>query len=410
MAPEGSFDSVAVPSDYINRSRDGLTQRAVDGGAKDSKTSATGAPAFVNTDIGSARHEYAFKPPGFVQRWLVAQLLHPKDAPITFFMFNVLTTTLPAAALVFYLTTPWLGGQITGWKANLLGAAYMITNYVLYMQRFMLTLHFSEHVPTFKKTVAGRFFSVLLPNIVAPFFGMPPGFYRLHHCVMHHVENNLASHDLSSTEPFQRDNFFHFCLYWWRFLFCAIVEMPYYAFSHGRTELFVQAMIFLVPYASLLCLLPYAPVGLTWVYLGPFVLSSFLMMFGNWSQHIFIDPRNPRSNYALTYNCVNSPDNQKSYNDGYHILHHLNSQIHWLDLPVRFMETMDIHAKEDAIIFKTLHFMDVGILVFTGQLRKLAKYYVNIGQPQRTEDELVEMFKERLKPIHHAGDIKAKAK
>lgn len=45
------------------------------------------------------------------------------------------------------------------------------------------------------------------------------------------------------------------------------------------------------------------------------------------SQHIFVDPANPRSDYRLTYNCVDCPDNSRTFNDGYHIVHHLNSQV-----------------------------------------------------------------------------------
>jgi hypothetical protein len=45
------------------------------------------------------------------------------------------------------------------------------------------------------------------------------------------------------------------------------------------------------------------------------------------SQHCFIDPSSPGSNHGLAYNCVGCPDNQMSFNDGYHILHHHNSQV-----------------------------------------------------------------------------------
>jgi hypothetical protein len=44
------------------------------------------------------------------------------------------------------------------------------------------------------------------PYLLAPLFGVPPGVYRLHHVIMHHVEDNAAGWDLSSTEPFQRDS------------------------------------------------------------------------------------------------------------------------------------------------------------------------------------------------------------
>lgn len=107
--------------------------------------------------------------------------------------------------------------------------------------------------------------------------------------------------------------------------------------------------------AAMLALWRHNRVATTWVFLVPHVVTSFALMFGNWyaslqcllclccrccqqlltyslhlsvsgnktlacrSQHIFIDPRQPRTSYSMTYNCINSADNQKTFNDGYHI-------------------------------------------------------------------------------------------
>ena len=49
----------------------------------------------------------------------------------------------------------------------------------------------------------------------------------------------------------------------------------------------------------------------------------------------------------MTYSCVAHADNQRSFNDGYHVQHHLNSRLHWSELPARFLETMPLHAAAD---------------------------------------------------------------
>ena len=64
------------------------------------------------------------------------------------------------------------------------------------------------------------------------------------------------------------------------------------------------------------------------------------------SQHIFINPKASGSPYGMAYNCVACGDNAISFNDGYHIQHHLNSMTHWSDLPLRFMESLDEHAAQ----------------------------------------------------------------
>jgi hypothetical protein len=51
---------------------------------------------------------------------------------------------------------------------------------------------------------------------------------------MHHVENNLNEWDLSSTEPYQRDNLLHFIYYYLRFLFAIWGELPFYAWNRNR--------------------------------------------------------------------------------------------------------------------------------------------------------------------------------
>ena len=48
-----------------------------------------------------------------------------------------------------------------------------------------------------------------------------------------------------------------------------------------------------------------------------------------------------------TYNCLACPDNRRTYNDGYHILHHLNSRLHWSELPQRFIDTLAAHDEND---------------------------------------------------------------
>lgn len=50
----------------------------------------------------------------------------------------------------------------------------------------------------------------MAPYFLAPLFGLPSGAYRLHHVVMHHIEDNAAGWDLSATEGFQRDSLAHF--------------------------------------------------------------------------------------------------------------------------------------------------------------------------------------------------------
>lgn len=349
----------------------------------------------VNKDMTSTRWEYYFEPPAAAKQWLLSQLKDERDAPMAYLIFDICITAVPAAVALFLAPRP----------SHWLGLLYVAMNTVLFLQRFILCLHYLEHLQPFREdTWAGRLLGQLCPSVLSCLYGIPPGVYRLHHVVMHHVENNIFPWDVSSTEPYQRDNFLHFLFYWVRFWAAIWIELPLYAFWRRRYGLLAQALGSLAAFATVAALLQrVSPVATLWVLVVPFFVSSLAMMFGNWSQHIFIDPAHSRSSYGLTYNIINSEENMKTFNDGYHIIHHVNSKLHWTQLPVRFMETLEKHAEEDALVFDGLSFFEIGFLVFTGQLDAVAHRYVNLRQKRRSRAEVTALLHERLRPISAAS-------
>ncbi|EKX47855.1 hypothetical protein GUITHDRAFT_69166 [Guillardia theta CCMP2712] len=312
-------------------------------------------------------------------------LIDERDLPMALAFFNIIVTTLPAAAAVFYL------------QSHVFGLLYVVTNLITYQERFILGLHYSSHRAIFKYSAL----NLIPPYLLSPFFGIPSGIYYLHHCVMHHVENNVFPYDVSSTEPFQRDNFGHLIFYWLRFLIAIWFELPYYALRRQRYGLAFHCVscigFFMVTTSALYKM---SPVGTMWVFWIYTFVTSFLLMLGNWSQHIFVSPRNPNSNYLLAYNVINVSSNQRCFNDGYHVEHHLHSRKHWSELPTSFMRSLDKYAKEGGLVFEGIDNMAVGYLTFSGQLDKLAEHYVQLGPVEWTKEEIVAELKSRLVPIH----------
>ena len=233
-----------------------------------------------------------------------------------------------------------------------------------------------------------------LVPVLCPFFGVPPGVYRLHHCVMHHVEANGCG-DLTSTRRFQRDSALHFVLYVAAML-ASILLLPIYALTRARRiDLAARSAVAMFAYATTIrCLYARAPIATLYVFVLPLIIVFGALAFGNWSQHLFITTRRhsstnrgkssaegkkndgkktdrstttttaesalSQSAYTMAYNCIAAAENQTTYNDGYHVVHHANSRTHWSELPRRFIDTLDLHEANTTLVFRDVHFMDVG--------------------------------------------------
>lgn len=215
-----------------------------------------------NTDLTAKRNEWYFNPPSFLDKELRKLVANERDLPLLYTFFNITFMTLPAALLVFYF------------QSNTVGFIYYLANTLLFQERFILALHYSSHTGLFTSPTLEMYAPYFLTN----FFGIPGGIYYLHHCVMHHVENNVFPWDLSSTEPYQRDNFFHFLHYWARFWIAIWFELPYYAWTRGRKQMAIQAVTCESIYlAVVITLYKINPVGTTWVLLVPLGVGSFLL-------------------------------------------------------------------------------------------------------------------------------------
>lgn len=367
-------------------------------------------------DLTASRREYYFAPPACIIRpWLLRLIKDPRDAPMLYMVFNVALVTLPCAALAFAS------------RSHLAGALYWLANTLLFHERFILGMHYYAHRGLFKS----RALNAAVPALLTPLFGLPAGLYHLHHVVMHHVENNADGWDLSSTEMYQRDRLSHLACYWLRFLALIWFELPLYAWRRGRRAMAACcALSVLAFFAGSAWLYRCNPQGTTWVVLFPTLANSLMLMLGNWCQHIFVDPSKPRCSYHLAYNVIDHPCNQRTFNDGYHVEHHVNSRRHWSELPGSFVRNLARYRDEDAIVFRgidnlqasllcafflyykitLLHiffsdcaflllYIQVGYLVFRERYSVLASHLVQLRDPPRSCEQVERYLRARLVPV-----------
>lgn len=346
-----------------------------------------------NEDLDATRNEYFLPLPSFLQEKVLTMINNPLDIIMVHLMFNIILSVVPLTTLTMLYYT-----YEASWKIHLLVAGLFILQSALFFPRYALLLHYSSHRALFKN----EYLNLILPYLFSPFLGFYCGIgYHIHHLMMHHHENN-SKLDITQTEIFQRDSFIDYLKYYVKFKFGMLFYLPYYAFVrkyyfYGINHVVSNSVLFYIFYLSW----NFNKLATFWVFIYPALLMSILLSFGNWSQHCLVDPERHESNYNLTYNCMNHPLNQVLFNDGYHVNHHINGGLHWSKLPSYFMENLETFAKNDGILFRGLHFSDVGFLVMTNQWKKLASHYVYVdGGKDYSEEELIEMFKSRVKPIN----------
>jgi len=358
----------------------------------------------LTLDLNSDRNEYHFRTP-FFSDYFMPMLKDPRDWPMIHLMLNIVMVMAPSLLLV-YAVHIWECSALT---RNLLGAVHVLVLGVGFLERFMLMMHYSSHRSLFKNPQLNG----LLVWCFSPFMGVPAGMYHLQHVIMHHIENNHAL-DISATEDYQRDSPFAFARYWFHFVFLIWFELPLYCLKSKRYEWLGTSVTGLGMYfVGIWCMASFVNFGATmWVFVVPYFIVMTALSFGNYSQHIFVDPDNNLSNYHLTYNCIDHFTNKTTFNDGYHVIHHANARLHWSELPEQFLKTLEKHRDQGSLTFRNIHFFEVGVMVMTGQLRKLAeRHYVHLGTEESAPsvDEVEAKLRKWLRPVPTQESSKKKA-
>ena len=335
----------------------------------------------VYTELGS---------PTRLDSWLLQYLQDKRDLPFAYLLLKLSLTVLPLAVVLF---VPALGGW-AWWVA--LGLFWYLS-LVRYKGSFGLMLHCTSHRMLFKKKYG--WMNHYIPWVIGPLFGQTPETYFVHHLGMHHPENNMPD-DESSTMRYQRDSVWGFLQYFGDFFLLGAVRLWGYFTRRNKPVLRRRVLRGELAYVLLtvaLCLVN-LPAALG-VFVVPFVLSRLIMMLGNWAQHAFIAPESPDNCYTNSVTCINTNYNHKCWNDGYHISHHLKPALHWTEHPAHFRKNVQEYIDNEAIVFANIHFLHIFFYLMGKRYDLLARHYVELDGPRRTEAEVVALLRSRTSRI-----------
>lgn len=319
------------------------------------------------------------------ERFFLKYINDERDLPFIWLSIQMTLVIPPFAALYFIPDLmPW-------WTAPL----YWGVIFLVFMDRFMLMLHNTSHRRLFKRKY--RWLNKWIPWVIGPFMGQSPETYYVHHITMHHAEGNLPR-DLSSTMPYQRDSFIDWFKYFCRFFFGIIFEMTAYQARKKRWPVLRKMLIGELSFYALCVGMSFVSLqGALIVLIIPFVTIRVLMMIGNWGQHAFVDPEEPDNDYKSSITCINCRYNQRAFNDGYHISHHLAANRHWLEHVPEFEDNRDKYIENDAIVFEGIDFFLVTILLLTKRYGMLADRFVELRDEPRSKEEIIALMKRRVK-------------
>jgi fatty acid desaturase len=269
--------------------------------------------------------------------------------------------------------------------------------YILYVGRVITMYHDINHFPLLKKKV----YNSLFVGVLGLLYGFTPHTYFAHHIIMHHPENNEYD-DVSTTLPYKRDSIRDFIRYYLKF-FISVYGLTKYLNRQNSGQMRIhgkKAVAGELFYIVLLVLtLLYRPWVAIFVFIIPFFVTRSLLIMGNWGEHAFIDPVDYRNLYRSSTNILGKY-NEKSFNVGYHIGHHLKPSLHYSQLPEDFEKNLEVYIKEDAMIFTDLHYPHIWFYLMLKKYRKLAEFYVRLpNAPARTTDEIIALMKWRTQAI-----------
>jgi fatty acid desaturase len=317
---------------------------------------------------------------GPLSRWCKSALYDPRDEVFVRLSLRMVVV-MSAAMLVFFRFPSW-------WVAP-----FYFALWAWFVPPVILMLHCTMHRPFIRRP---RWLGRIHPFVMSFLFGIPAG-YAEHHMGMHHMEDNMPE-DLSSTMAFRRDSFLHFLAYFGRHCL-VLVELTLYLNRKRRTAMARRALWGDLTHQAVVV----GMILLNWrfgliAFAVPYIVVRFMMMTGNWGQHAFINTARKNNGIANSITCINSGYNQRCFNDGYHVGHHLKANRHWSEMPQDFLANRETYAREGVIVFEGIDFFLVSVLLWTGQWKTLAKRYVRLDG-EKSDEEVIAMLKSRVHPV-----------
>ncbi|KAJ3253789.1 hypothetical protein HK103_005276 [Boothiomyces macroporosus] len=305
-------------------------------------------------------------------KWTQTFLVDPRDTIFISHIIFSFAVVVPSTFLLLYRFN---------WVHAILHTVMMVVT----IPPFILMLHCVSHKKTSKNGVA----DFLIHYILCPFYGQTWSTFYYHHVKHHHIEDN-GPEDLSSTIWYDRDNWMHFAIYYFRFYFLIGMELPVYFYKKGKLNWGIN--VFVGEYLTIMFIssffFVFDPRSVIFAWFVPLNFSRIGMMTGNWTQHAFLAQDDATNDHKTALTVVESVYNATAFNDGYHTSHHLNSIRHWQDHPEHFFQNIEKYKSEKVVIFRDCDYWLIWCHLMVKDYKWLANHYVDLTGKMTMDDKI----------------------
>ena len=259
------------------------------------------------------------------------------------------------------------------------------------------TLHASSHRCLLKKPLGWLDRAIFY--LVSASLGYPPEYFAVVHVPNHHAYNN-GDRDLGASLRYDRGRFLSYVANVAAFCGQRTGFIGLFALLRQRKgSLWLKRLVW---GEVAFCLLVAGVAFVDWRKAIAFLVVPFFLMHWvdrtiNWVEHLFIGPDDPQDSWTNALMILGAI-NRGIGNAGYHAIHHIRINLPESELPAFFERNVDRFLERSLVFYDTDHAVLL-VNVWLGRWRYVLDHLIVLDTDRRTEEELIEELRRRLRPI-----------
>jgi Fatty acid desaturase len=332
-----------------------------------------------------------------LERWFASVLHHPVDAIFTrVWVANSLIMAPMTMLLIIPNTVNYF--VIMAYATTLLLSQFpqeLVEHQNIHTRVFSPKAGASPRIKVLLKALQFYFeyvFALLTARV--------PGFYRVQHVYVHHVEDN-GPLDTQTTLPYDRTSFFDFSRHaFWQGvdLVTGGLLIKYLAKKGKKRQIREIIRGLAIWYAVLLVVAAFNPMAAGYLFLTRFLGGPFITLI-TFYQHGLVDPDEVHEVHGHTIDYAGAEHGNLGFD--YHVEHHLKPARHWSHYYEEFARTAQQRDGHPAIVMQKDQFGPLALMaaLWRKDYAAVARHARLRDIPVANAEQLARIVRERARPI-----------